>query len=98
MLGIQSYYGYGTLASNIKFFFVLSFQDQYSSSSFFFLNFASSCKADGKEMLNLPRSWASLLRQYSLWIVDRRKSSPHLYMPQELFLNGNWLVLCIMQC
>ncbi|KAG6720020.1 hypothetical protein I3842_03G037400 [Carya illinoinensis] len=71
----------------------LWFQDQYSSSSFFFLNFASSCKADGKEMLNLPRSWASLLRQYSLWIVDRRKSSPHLYMPQELFLNEMPLLL-----
>ncbi|KAG2714612.1 hypothetical protein I3760_03G035700 [Carya illinoinensis] len=71
----------------------LWFQDQYSSSSFFFLNFASSCKADGKEMLNLPRSWTSLLRQYSLWIVDRRKSSPHLYMPQELFLNEMPLLL-----
>jgi hypothetical protein len=67
------------------------FQDQYSLSSFLFLNFASTRKADGKEMLNLPRSWASQLRQYSLWIVDRRKSSLPLSRSQELFVTGNWL-------
>ncbi|KAK4603584.1 hypothetical protein RGQ29_012198 [Quercus rubra] len=64
----------------------LWFQDRFSLSGFFFLNFASSCKAGGKEMLNLPKSWASQLREYSLWIIDRRKSSLPLSRSQELFV------------
>lgn len=72
------------------------FQDQFSLSGFFFLNFASSYKADGKEMLKSPKSWASQLREYSLWIVDRRKSSLPLSQSQELFATGNWL--CSLAC
>ncbi|KAE8021495.1 hypothetical protein FH972_007379 [Carpinus fangiana] len=71
----------------------LWFQEQFSISSFLFLNFASTSKADSKEMLNLPRSWASQLKQYSLWIVDRRKSSLHLSRSQELFVTEMPLLL-----
>ncbi|CAB4305648.1 unnamed protein product [Prunus armeniaca] len=71
----------------------LWFQDPYSSSSFF-LNFASSGKTDGKEIHDVSRSWASELREYTLWIVERRKSSLPLSQPQERFITGMPLLLC----
>ncbi|KAH0984880.1 hypothetical protein GBA52_012057 [Prunus armeniaca] len=71
----------------------LWFQDPYSSSSFF-LNFASSGKTDGKEIHDISRSWASELREYTLWIVERRKSSLPLSQPQERFITGMPLLLC----
>lgn len=67
-----------------------AFQDPYSSSSFF-LNFASSGKTDGKEIHDLSRSWASELREYTLCIVERRKSSLPLSQPQETFITGKCL-------
>ncbi|KAJ9135366.1 hypothetical protein P3X46_032557 [Hevea brasiliensis] len=64
----------------------LWFQDQYSLSASFFVNFASSDKTDAKGMYNQARSWASQLREYSLRIIDRRKSSPSLSQSEETFL------------
>ncbi|KAK9272918.1 hypothetical protein L1049_003297 [Liquidambar formosana] len=54
---------------------------------FFFLNFASPVKTDNKEKHFGPRSWARQLREYSLWIVERRKSSLPLFESQEIFLS-----------
>ncbi|KAF2308483.1 hypothetical protein GH714_009909 [Hevea brasiliensis] len=54
--------------------------------SFLFVNFASSDKTDAKGMYNQARSWASQLREYSLRIIDRRKSSPSLSQSEETFL------------
>ncbi|PON84247.1 Armadillo-type fold containing protein [Trema orientale] len=67
-------------------------QDQFSSSSFF-LRLASSGKNDVKEIHDLPRSWASQLRHYCLWIVDRRKSFLQLSPSQEIFVSEMPLLL-----
>ncbi|KAM1491327.1 hypothetical protein PS1_023795 [Malus domestica] len=70
----------------------LWFQDPSLSS--FFLNFASSGRTDGKEIHDVSRSWPSQLREYTLWIVDRRKSSLPLSQSQERFITGMPLLLC----
>lgn len=73
----------------IKYIFLFSFafQDSYSLSSFF-LSFASSGKTNGKDIHDVPRSWASDLREYTLSIVDKRKSSLPLSQPQEIYVTG----------
>ncbi|KAB2610199.1 protein RST1-like [Pyrus ussuriensis x Pyrus communis] len=60
----------------------------------FFLNFASSGRTDGKEIHHVSRSWPSQLREYTLWIVDRRKSSLPFSQSQERFVTGMPMLLC----
>ncbi|XP_015879308.3 protein RST1 isoform X2 [Ziziphus jujuba] len=65
------------------------FQDQHSLSGFFLcLSF------DGKEMHNMPGSWASQLREYSLSIIDKQKSLLSLSVPQDTFASDIPSLLC----
>ncbi|XP_015576178.1 protein RST1 isoform X1 [Ricinus communis] len=61
----------------------LWFQDQFSPSTSFFVNFASS---DDKGMHDQAKFWASQLREYSMRIIDRRKSSFPVSQTEETFL------------
>ncbi|XP_068334570.1 protein RST1 [Pyrus communis] len=70
----------------------LWFQDPALSSVF--LSFASSGRTDGKEIYDVSRSWTSQLQEYTLWIVNRRKSSLPLSQSQERFVTGMPLLLC----
>lgn len=62
----------------------LWFQDQYSSSSSFFLNFASTSGITMEEMQNGPRSWISQLKEYCQWIISRGKSTAPVCQSQEM--------------
>ncbi|XP_038703770.1 protein RST1 isoform X2 [Tripterygium wilfordii] len=62
----------------------LWFQDQHSLYSSFFFHFASSGKS-GTQVPNVPSSWTSQIKEYSLWIADRRKSSIPISQSQENF-------------
>lgn len=64
------------------------FQDQISLPSSYFLNLASTGKNGIKEMHFGPKSWTCQLREYSLWIVERRKSSLPVSQSQEIFLTA----------
>ncbi|KAL6960557.1 hypothetical protein U1Q18_038320 [Sarracenia purpurea var. burkii] len=61
-------------------------QDQPLLSCFFFLKFASNDGTDFNNMHNIPKTWTSLMREYTLWIVGRRKSSRPISESQEIFL------------
>ncbi|XP_062010189.1 protein RST1 isoform X1 [Rosa rugosa] len=63
----------------------LWFQDSSSLSSLF-LNFSSISKTNGEEIYDVPRSWASHLQEYTLSIVDKRKSSLPLSQTQEIYI------------
>ncbi|KAJ8775089.1 hypothetical protein K2173_020093 [Erythroxylum novogranatense] len=63
----------------------LWFQDQFLQSSFF-INFASGCKTSVKGIHNEPNPWSSQLREHSLHIIQRRKSSHPITRSQEIFL------------
>ncbi|CBI34876.3 unnamed protein product, partial [Vitis vinifera] len=76
----------------------LWFQDQSLSPSSFFLNFASTGKTDVKEMNNGSKSWLSQLGDYSLWIVERRKSFLPISQSQEIFLTEMPLLLSAITC
>ncbi|XP_057947860.1 protein RST1 isoform X1 [Malania oleifera] len=64
----------------------LWFQDQFPSCRYFFVNFVSLGRTDNNEMYNGPKSWVYKLREYSLWIAERRKSSLPISCSQEVFL------------
>lgn len=64
----------------------LWFQDQPSLSSSFFLNFSPNDGTCINNMHNVPKTWTSQLREYALWIVERRKSSLPISQSQEIFL------------
>lgn len=64
------------------------FQDQPSLFSSFFLNIGSNDGTDINNMHNVPKTWTSQLREYALWIVERRKSSLPISQSQEIFLAG----------
>ncbi|XP_059670118.1 protein RST1 [Cornus florida] len=70
----------------------LWFQDQHLSSSSFYLNFASTVETDVKEIQDVPKTWTSILREYSQWIVERQKSSS-ISRSQEIFLTELPLLL-----
>ncbi|GLU02102.1 hypothetical protein SLE2022_193690 [Rubroshorea leprosula] len=70
----------------------LWFQDQDSFSSSFFLSF-SPALIDNKERRNGPRSWTNQLKEYSLWIIERRKLSIPISKFQETFLTEMPLLL-----
>ncbi|XP_050381377.1 protein RST1 isoform X2 [Argentina anserina] len=70
----------------------LWFQDSYSLSSLF-LNFSSIGKTNSKEIYDVPRSWASHLQEYTLSIVDKRKSSLPLSQTQEIYVTEMPLLL-----
>nr|XP_011468296.1 PREDICTED: protein RST1 isoform X3 [Fragaria vesca subsp. vesca] len=63
----------------------LWFQNSYSLSSLF-LSFSCIGNAIGKEIHDVPRSWASHLQEYTLSIVDKRKSSLPLPQTQEIYI------------
>ncbi|KAA8530205.1 hypothetical protein F0562_004914 [Nyssa sinensis] len=71
----------------------LWFQDQSSLSGSFYLNFVSTGETDVKEMQNVPKTWTSILREYSLWIIERQKSSLSISHSQEIFLTEMPLLL-----
>ncbi|XP_058188186.1 protein RST1 isoform X3 [Rhododendron vialii] len=64
----------------------LWFQDQPSLSSSFFLNFGPNDGTSINNLHNVPKTWTSQLREYALWIVERRKSSLPISQSQEIFL------------
>ncbi|KAE8651262.1 protein RST1 isoform X2 [Cucumis sativus] len=65
----------------------LWFQGRSSLSSGFFLDFALYGQSNSKDDNDLPRKcWTSKLREYSLWIVERRKSLLPLTQFEELFV------------
>ncbi|KAL0554842.1 hypothetical protein IC582_008770 [Cucumis melo] len=65
----------------------LWFQGRSSLSRGFFLDFALYGQSNSKDDNNLPRKcWTSKLREYSLWIVERRKSLLPLTQFEELFV------------
>ncbi|XP_022989080.1 protein RST1 isoform X1 [Cucurbita maxima] len=65
----------------------LWFQGLSSQSSGFFLDFALYGQSNSKDDNDLPKMcWTSKLREYSLWIVDRRKSLLPLTQFEELFV------------
>ncbi|XP_028069666.1 protein RST1 isoform X6 [Camellia sinensis] len=61
-------------------------QDQPFLPSSFLLNFASNDGTDLNNMHNVPKTWTSLMREYSMWILERRKSSLPISRSQEIFL------------
>ncbi|KAI8028996.1 Protein RST1 [Camellia lanceoleosa] len=61
-------------------------QDQPFLPSSFLLNFASNDGTDLNNMHNVPKTWISLMREYSMWILERRKSSLPISRSQEIFL------------
>ncbi|XP_057481675.1 protein RST1 isoform X1 [Actinidia eriantha] len=63
-------------------------QDQPSLSSSFFLNFALNDGIVVNKKHNLPKTWASLVREYSTWIVERRKSALPISQCQESFTSA----------
>ncbi|XP_065878265.1 protein RST1 isoform X2 [Euphorbia lathyris] len=69
-------------------------QDQFSESTSFFVNFSFNDKTDGKSMHHQAISWASQLRESSLRIIDRRKSSLPISQSQENFLKEMPSLLC----
>ncbi|KAL5572771.1 hypothetical protein UlMin_022368 [Ulmus minor] len=68
------------------------FQEKHSSSKIL-LSFVSGDKTDGKEISDTPSPWASQLREYSLCIVDRRKSSLPLSLSQNFFVSEMSILL-----
>ncbi|WCJ21056.1 ARM repeat superfamily protein [Euphorbia peplus] len=68
-------------------------QDQLSQSTSF-MNFASKDKTDGQGMSDKAITWASQLRENSLQIIDRRKSSLPLSQSQENLLKEMPPFLC----
>ncbi|KAI7987000.1 Protein RST1 [Camellia lanceoleosa] len=60
--------------------------DQPFLPSSFLLNFASNDGTDLNNMHNVPKTWTSLMREYSMWILERRKSSLPISRSQEIFL------------
>ncbi|XP_043808563.1 protein RST1 isoform X3 [Manihot esculenta] len=72
----------------------LWFQDQFSQSTSFFVNFASNDKTDAKGTHSQARTWASQLREYTLRIIDRRKSSQFISQSEETYLKGISPLLC----
>jgi hypothetical protein len=67
---------------------LLLFQDGESSSRISLLNLALKDMNESEIMHDKPISWVSHLRGFCLSIVDRRKSTLPLLLPQELFLTG----------
>lgn len=67
---------------------LLLFQDGESSSRISLLNLALKGMHESEIMHDKPISWASHLRGFCLSIVERRKSTLPLLLPQELFLTG----------
>ncbi|KAI5442301.1 hypothetical protein KIW84_011391 [Lathyrus oleraceus] len=64
----------------------LWYQDGESSSRISLLNLALKGMHESEIMHDKPLSWASHLRGFCLSIVERRKSTLPLLLPQELFL------------
>lgn len=64
----------------------LLMQDQPSLCSTFFLRFAPGGKTDVEGMHDQPELWVTQLREYSLQIVERRKSSLPVSLSQEVFM------------
>lgn len=66
------------------------FQGLSSLSSGFFLDSALYGQSNSKDDNDFPKKcWTSKLREYSLWIIDRRKSLLPLTQFEELFVTGN---------
>ncbi|XP_052196381.1 protein RST1 isoform X2 [Diospyros lotus] len=61
-------------------------QDKPWLPSFYFLNFAFNDGSNAKNMLSVPKTWMSVLREHALSIVERRKSSLPISRSQETFL------------
>ncbi|KAL6139556.1 hypothetical protein ACLB2K_057860 [Fragaria x ananassa] len=60
-------------------------EDSYSLSTLF-LSFSCIGNAIGKEIHDVSKSWASRLQEYTLLIVDKRKSSLPLLQAQEIYI------------
>lgn len=76
----------------------LIFQDQPSLCSTFFLRFAPGGKTDVEGMHDQPELWVTQLREYSLQIVERRKSSLPVSLSQEVFMIGKNLKAFLLWC
>lgn len=70
----------------------LWFQDRDSVPCSFFLRF-SPAETDNKGTENYPNSWNNQLKEYCLWIVERRKLSLPISKSQETFLSEMPLLL-----
>ncbi|WJX70216.1 hypothetical protein P8452_54347 [Trifolium repens] len=74
----------------------LWYQDGESSSRISLLNLALKDMNESEIMHNKPVSWVSHLRGFCLSIVDRRKSTLPLLLPQELFLTETPLLSAVL--
>ncbi|CAI8594541.1 unnamed protein product [Vicia faba] len=74
----------------------LWYQDGESSSRISLLNLALKGTHESEVMHDKPISWASHLRGFCLSIVERRKSTSPLLLPQELFLTETPLLSAVL--
>ncbi|CAI8598473.1 unnamed protein product [Vicia faba] len=74
----------------------LWYQDGESSSRISLLNLALKGTHENEVMHDKPISWASHLRGFCLSIVERRKSTSPLLLPQELFLTETPLLSAVL--
>ncbi|PNX71467.1 hypothetical protein L195_g027347 [Trifolium pratense] len=74
----------------------LWYQDGESSSRISLLNMALKDMNESEIMPDKPISWVSHLREFCLSIVDRRKSTLPLLLPQELFLTETPLLSAVL--
>ncbi|XP_031286525.1 protein RST1-like isoform X1 [Pistacia vera] len=72
----------------------LWFEDHNSLPGSFFLTFACIGGSGINQMDSEPRPWTSQLKEYLVWIVDRKKSSRTTAGSQETFSSEMSLLLC----